>query len=208
MRILLAAATSFELKTLMEQPPAGVRPVITGVGLVPATYHLSRAIATHSPDLVIQAGIAGCFDPARSLGEVIAVSEEVLADVGVEEHGQFKDLGDLGLQDPNEPPFQGGRLPNPHLTRFAGLPTGRSISVSEITTRPDRIRHYKDRYAPLVESMEGAALHYVCLKENIPFLQVRALSNYIGERDKTRWKIAPALANLQQAITQLLNEQR
>jgi futalosine hydrolase len=206
MRILLAAATPFEIKTLMEQPPAGVLPLVTGVGLVPATYHLQKAIATHAPDLVIQAGIAGCFDPARRLGDVMAVSEEIFADVGVEEHGQLKDLYDLGLQVPDEPPFVAGRLPNPHLARFTGLPTGRSISVSEITTRPDRIRWYTDRYAPLIESMEGAALHYVCLQEKVPFLQVRALSNYIGERDKTRWRIGPALANLQQAIIQLLNE--
>lgn len=207
MRILLAAATPFEIDTLTEQLPANVKTVITGVGLVPATYHVQKAIAADRPDLVIQAGIAGCFDLDRPLGEVVAVSEEVLADVGVEEQGRFRDLLDLGLQKPDTPPFRDGRLPNPHLDRFKNLPPARSLSVSEITTRPDRIQFYKERYDPLVESMEGAALHYVCLQENVPFLQVRALSNYIGERDKTRWLIGPSLANLRKAITQLLNEQ-
>lgn len=199
MRILLAAATPFELK----EPPEGVQTVITGVGLVAATYHLQKAIAAGKPDLVIQAGIAGCFDDTHALGDVIAVSEEVIADLGVEENGGFRSLGDLGLL----PPGENGRLPNPHL-HLTSLPAGRSVSVSEITTRPDRIRWYIERYAPLVESMEGAALHYVCLHEQVPFLQLRAISNYIGERDKTRWRIGPALENLHAALTKILNEHR
>jgi futalosine hydrolase len=44
--------------------------------------------------------------------------------------------------------------------------------------------------------MEGAALHYVCLKEKIPFLQVRAISNYITRRDRNAWRMAEAIASL------------
>jgi futalosine hydrolase len=35
--------------------------------------------------------------------------------------------------------------------------------------------------------MEGAALHYTCLMEKIPFMQLRSISNYIAERDKSKW---------------------
>jgi futalosine hydrolase len=31
--------------------------------------------------------------------------------------------------------------------------------------------------------MEGAALHFVCLQEDISFIQLRAISNFVGERD-------------------------
>jgi futalosine hydrolase len=202
MRILLAAATPLEIGPLMERPH-----VITGVGLVSSTYHLQKAIAARAPDLVIQAGIAGCFDPSLALGGLVAVSEEVIADLGVEETGRFRDLRDLGLLDPNEAPYRGGLLVNPHLARVnpLGWPLARGISVSEISTRPERIRWYMEHYAPLVESMEGAALHYVCLQEKVPFLQVRALSNYVGERDKARWKMGPALVSLQEGLAQLLD---
>ncbi len=44
--------------------------------------------------------------------------------------------------------------------------------------------------------MEGAALHYVCLQEQIPFVQIRSVSNYVGERDKTKWKMKEAIENL------------
>jgi futalosine hydrolase len=40
--------------------------------------------------------------------------------------------------------------------------------------------------------------------ENIPFIQIRALSNYIGERDKTKWKLHEAVANLNLELQRLI----
>ncbi len=54
--------------------------------------------------------------------------------------------------------------------------------------------------------MEGAALHFVCLRERIPFLQLRTISNKIGERDKTKWNIGLAILNLNAELILLLNE--
>ena len=51
---------------------------------------------------------------------------------------------------------------------------------------------YENKFLPVIESMEGAALHYVCLMEKIPFLQIRSISNYIGERDKKKWNMKDA----------------
>ena len=60
----------------------------------------------------------------------------------------------------------------------------------------NRIAYYKNQLNASVESMEGAALHYVALQEKIPFLQMRSLSNFVGERDKTKWVMDVAIANL------------
>lgn len=54
--------------------------------------------------------------------------------------------------------------------------------------------------------MEGAALHYTCLLENIPFMQVRAISNYVGERDKSKWKMKEAIRNLNDSIIKIIEE--
>ena len=52
--------------------------------------------------------------------------------------------------------------------------------------------------------MEGAALHYVCNSFNIPYLQIRSISNYIGERDKSKWEIKKAIENLNKEIIKLI----
>ena len=44
--------------------------------------------------------------------------------------------------------------------------------------------------------MEGAAFFYVCLCENIPFLQIRAISNYVEQRNEKNWNIPLAIKNL------------
>jgi len=80
-----------------------------------------------------------------------------------------------------------------------------AISVNQITSSPQTIRLYEAKYKPVVESMEGAALHYVCLMEKTPFLQLRGISNYIGERNKKNWKIKESVANLNNELIRLLN---
>lgn len=60
------------------------------------------------------------------------------------------------------------------------------ISVNEITTQAQKVRFYKKQFNPVIESMEGAALHYIALQEKIPFIQLRSTSNYIAERNKKK----------------------
>jgi futalosine hydrolase len=52
--------------------------------------------------------------------------------------------------------------------------------------------------------MEGAAVHYVGLMENVPFLQLRSISNLVGERDKKKWKLPLSIKNLNQTLIDLL----
>lgn len=208
MRILLAAATPFEIKTTLDGlSTEKVSHVITGIGLLAAAWSLQTAIRRVNPDLVIQAGIGGCFDGSLPLGSTVLIGEESVADMGVEEHGQFKTLFDMKLLEVNESPYTYSRLVNPHIGRLLlpGFSVCTGVSVNEVTTRPERISYLIQHYRPVVESMEGAALHYVCLQEGIPFLQIRSLSNYIGERDKRLWQMGTAIGNLNTALGQYLD---
>jgi futalosine hydrolase len=213
MDILLAAATSFEIQPTTDFLRAGplnrlsVSTLITGVGSTATTWSLMRQIDRHPPDLVIQAGIAGCFT-GRPRGEVLVVEEEVLADLGVWEDHRFKTLFDLKLADGDTPPFSAGRLINPYrkLLHLTALELVRSATVNEITTDPDRIRWHQQNTAAVVEGMEGGALHYVCLQEKIAFLQLRAVSNEIGVRDKTKWDIRSAITRLNEELIRLLQQ--
>jgi len=79
------------------------------------------------------------------------------------------------------------------------------VSTNEITTSKQKVKFYKDTFNPVVESMEGAALHYVCLMEQIPFLQLRSISNYIGERNKKNWNMKESIINLNKELISLLH---
>jgi len=54
--------------------------------------------------------------------------------------------------------------------------------------------------------MEGAAVFYVCLFEKIPFLEIRAISNYVEVRDTTKWDIPTAIENLTDELFRFLRK--
>jgi futalosine hydrolase len=53
--------------------------------------------------------------------------------------------------------------------------------------------------------MEGAALHFIALHQKIPFIQLRSISNNVGERDKTKWKIKEAISNLNEELKNFID---
>jgi futalosine hydrolase len=214
MNILLAAATFNEIQpasAFMDSPEfqsdkTRCSVLITGVGGIATTYNLTRSIRDDRPDFALLAGVAGSFRSELLPGSVVCVNEELIGDLGAEESKEFRDVFDLGLITHNEFPFQEKILKNPniHSKDAYGLMPVRSISINEITTRKERIESLLNKYNPEIESMEGAAFHYVCLQENIPFLQIRGISNYVGERNKENWNLNLAITNLNKVIIELL----
>jgi len=208
MKILIVSATQMEVDLAKEhlKDIYNIFFLVTGVGMLATAVSLTKYLSRNQPDLVIQVGIAGCFDQNTPLGSVVLVKEEILGDLGVEEYGIWKDLFVIKLIDLDTPPFTKGMLLNQHLSKYnrLGLPTVTAITVNEITTRPPRILQQQLIYNPQIETMEGAALHYVCNDFYIPYLQIRGISNYIGERDKTRWNIREAVENANQLALDLI----
>ena len=86
------------------------------------------------------------------------------------------------------------------------MPQVKAITVNEITTHKNRIEHLVKKYDPVIESMEGAALHYVCNEMKIPFLQIRSISNYISDRDKHNWKLKESISNLNKTVLKYIDQ--
>jgi futalosine hydrolase len=216
MTCLLVAATPFEIAPFLDHYKKGslslpgdlsIDVLISGIGLTATTWSLTRQMYIKRPDFIVQAGIAGCFDPQIALGTVVAIKQELIADQGVVEQGRLKTLFDLGLVKPGRYPFSKGWLVNKSdILKKIKLKKVNGISVNEITSSAKKKIFYTEAFAPITESMEGAALHYVCLLEKIPFLQLRSVSNYIGERNKKNWMLKESITNLNKELIHLLQQ--
>lgn len=214
MYILLVAATENEIKTTSDWLTSvkggvnghEVEVLITGVGSTATTYALTRQLLWRSPEMVIQAGIGGSFKKEYPPETVAFIGEEVLADLGVFQQNGFNDIFDLGLTAENDHPFTNRMLVNPQLETWVkyGLPFLRGATINCISSTSEQIDVIKNKYNPAIESMEGAALHYACLMEHIPFIQLRAVSNFVGERDKNKWKMMEAIAVLNEKLRRIL----
>jgi futalosine hydrolase len=216
MRITIIAAMELELAPARKQLTAehltakgvDLRYLYTGVGILESTYAIAREMDRHRPQLAIQAGIGGSFDRDRfGLASVMAVGEEVVGDIGVVEGHGFQNIFDMGFADPHGHPYRSGLLINPHhaLLEATGLPVVRGLTVNEISTDPVKMQMMTAKYRPVIESMEGAPFHYVCLDQQVPFLQLRAVSNFIGERDRSNWDFKGSVKNLNETLIQLVH---
>lgn len=220
MKLLFAAATAAEIQpcldTLQSRSVAPgvfqcgqweVTVCITGVGLMAATYSLTRALTGRHYDFVLQAGIGGSFGLQRSLGSVVVVGTEALGDLGAEDHANFIDIFTLGFVQPDEPPFSGGKLVNTMsgIPFPLDLPVVDGLTVHTVSGSAGTIAARLARHTVGVESMEGAALHYVCLQLGVPFLQVRAISNYVTPRDRASWQIGKAIGAINNQLVTWLD---
>jgi futalosine hydrolase len=214
MDILLIAATNFEIQPTINFLAARdyifgnnrFNVQIAGIGSMSTAYWLTKTIEKKRPGLIIQAGIGGSFSPDYPPGSLVLVNEEVSGDLGVEENNEFKDVFDMGLPQITDP-YTGKSLVNNHvdLLQQQKLPLVKAVTISEITTRPERMRQLQQNYQPVVESMEGAAFHYVALIEKIPYMQLRAVSNFVGERDKNKWKMKEAINLLNEKLMEIVS---
>jgi futalosine hydrolase len=179
--------------------------LVTGPGMLQTAYLLTKHIALRKLDLMVQAGVAGGFTDAMKPGKVVAVQSEVFSDIGVMEKTGWHDLFDMRFVKKNEFPFKNGRLVNPDkvLLQRSRLPLVRAATVNQVSTQKKQIAAIAEKYKPQIETMEGAAFHYVALREKIPFLQVRAISNRVGERNKSKWALQPAIENLNRELIRL-----
>ena len=182
--------------------------LITGVGVTHATYQITDVLNKNQFNLCIQAGICGAFDRKILIGEVVEVIAEKNAQTGAEDGDIFLDIFELGLQNKNEFPYKNGWIEN-ELKPFKSLQKIKSVKAITVETvhgKEESIIRTENKYQPAVESMEGSAFFYCCSMKNIPFIQIRAVSNYVEKRNKTNWNIPLAVQNLNILLEQLLNE--
>lgn len=198
MQKLVLAATEKEILPFKEAfPDANI--LIGGVGTVSTVYQLMKYIFLHKVDFIIQAGIAGSFNKERALGSVVVVQNDVLSQSGVWEQNQIFTLGEKGISDKVLPLTN-----NEDLNRW-NLPVVDAVTI-DLINDTELNECIATKYPAEIESMEGAALHYVCLKEQIPFVQLRAISNYVGDRNKQNWKIEDAIANLNKELIRIYTQ--
>ena len=206
MRVIITAATNLELdgcakkaSQVFKKSKLNISFHATGIGMLASGVKLTQLTTTYKPDLIIQMGIAGTYSKNEPLGKVMVVASESIADLGVRENGTFKDLFETGLQKENEAPFKKRKLMNQGIKKVNLLKsdTAAGVTINEITTLPKRIKEIIEAHNPVLESMEGAALHYVGCFTKTPFIQIRAISNYVGERNKAKWKLKESIEQLE-----------
>ena len=56
------------------------------------------------------------------------------------------------------------------------------------------------------ENMEGAAAAHVCALYDVSFLEIRAISNLVEDRDRSAWKVEEAFTAVQIAVSRIVRD--
>lgn len=204
MNILLVTATRQELGNIealnnLKKNFPNLELLVTGVGMVKATFSLSSLIHLQRPDFVLHAGICGSYKPEIPIGSVVNVISEEFADLGIDDRGKFipyHEKGDVDVE---------GKLINPkNYSDLFGLSSVHGITVNMANGNKPTIERVTQQFNPDVESMEGAAIFYSCLKLGIPFCEIRAVSNFVEPRNINNWNIPLAIKNLTTIIPEVI----
>ncbi|SER03303.1 futalosine hydrolase [Streptomyces sp. yr375] len=178
---------------------AGVGPALAAASVSAA---LTAAALRGDPyALVVSAGIAGGFAPAAPVGSLVVADEITAADLGAETADGFLPVTELGFGTvTHRPPESLVR----DATAATGAPAGAVLTVSTVTGTAARAAALRERHPrALAEAMEGFGVAEAAAAHGVPVLEIRAVSNPVGPRDRAAWRIGEALAALTTAFGKL-----
>lgn len=217
--VLITAATEKEMECLGRVAGSsgsapgllkGAEKLITGVGPVSATYTIMNYLMRNNiPRLVVNIGIAGSYRDSYPPGTVLLPAEDRFADLGVADGDRFIPLHLAGIEGIDDKFTPSGRYyPAEDIMDIMpdDMPRVKAVTVSTATGSAKKRDELISAFDADVETMEGAAVYYVCSNEKISCIGIRAVSNMVGPRDKTKWDIPLALDELGKAADRILSQ--
>ncbi|MFE1247054.1 futalosine hydrolase [Streptomyces sp. NPDC058735] len=208
-RVLIATAVPLERDAVARALPGGGDLDVIAAGVGPALAAASTASALTAAalrgtpyGLVVSAGIGGGFQPSAPVGSLVVADEIVAADLGAETADGFVPVTDLGFGTVrHRPPAALVR----QAAEATGARTGAVLTVSTVTGTAERAARLWERHpTALAEAMEGFGVAEAAAAQGVPVLEVRAISNPVGPRDRAAWRIPDALTALTEGFGKLL----
>ncbi|WP_307585783.1 futalosine hydrolase [Paenibacillus wynnii] len=208
-RVLIVTAVEAERDAVLRGLKGSDRfhVVAAGAGTAAAAAGTAAALAAESYGCVISAGIGGGFPGRAPLGSLVVASEMIAADLGAETPEGFRNAAELGFGSVSVPADPGTVQAVAAALAAAGLPvsTGPVLTVSTATGTAETAAALAARVpGAAAEAMEGHGVAVAAQALGLMALEIRAISNPVGPRDRAAWKIGDALDALTAAATILL----
>jgi futalosine hydrolase len=214
--ILIVSATQFEIQPLLEKysivvtgeglyesfitETRSLSVLITGVGMVNTAFMMGK-YSHRVYDAILNVGICGAFDHHLKLGDVVHITLDELSEMGAENGDEFIKYKDLELPGTNK--YHNNWIKQ--SKELNALKIVKAITINKVHGSDDSIEYTKKIFAPDVESMEGGAFFAAC-KGLSNFTQIRAVSNYVEKRDKSKWDISLAISHLNKKVLNIITE--
>ncbi|ALC22455.1 futalosine hydrolase [Streptomyces pristinaespiralis] len=177
--------------------------LVGGVGPAAAAAATATALAVADTPygLVVSAGIGGGFPSHAPVGSLVVSDTVVAADLGADTPDGFLPVDELGFGRTSHPSPAGLSA---LVARTLGAAHAPVLTVSTVTGSAARAAELARRHPrAAAEAMEGFGVAEAAAAHGVPVVEIRAVSNAVGPRDRAAWRIGEALAALREAFQQL-----
>ena len=159
--------------------------VVCGVGKVNAAMCALMLIEKYNPDLVLNSGVAGSLSPIVGIGDIVVATKSVEHDMNGTALGDKQ--GEITFPDGNMMFFECDKQASTLLAAICkeipDTKVAQGIIASGDIFVSDRKQRFKinDRFGALACEMEGAAIGHVCVRCEVPYGIIRAISDDLDE---------------------------
>lgn len=187
-----------------------------GMGKVNAAHSATLMLTRYDADALVIFGIGGAYPGSGArIGDLVLAKEEIAGDEGVLTRDGFKGTEFIGIPllktansriynvYPASEPLLEKSLKKLRSLRYPVL-EGSFVTLSTCTGTSARASELETNYKASCENMEGAAAAHVAALHEVPWLEIRCISNIVEDRDLRNWDIPRAAAVVQNAVLQLV----
>ena len=197
-----------------------LRILVTGPGIVNTVQAITACVENARPSLILQTGCGGGFRQlGMTNGDIAVATTEVDIHLGIETGKHNAPLQEIpfpvleidGKALKENYPLNLNLAETAFLRLKAvfgrkgiGVFKGPFITGSIVTGSEERAAFLFKAFSPCIESMEGAGAAFLSYYYQLPFLEIRCVSNMVGKRDLSRWDLSLACQRAGQATADVI----
>ena len=174
-----------------------------GVGKVNAAMATQLMISLYQPDLILNAGVAGCFDHAE-IGDLVLAEQFMQHDF---------DTSNIGDEEGFVSTVNCTYFPTSDFAKAkaamdkVGMPyrTGLVATGDWFGVDCDRSRHIAEKFHPLLCEMEGCAIAQVCLRNGVKFMSLKSVSDCLFEHHDFYFNFPTAMKDLNRVVVKFID---
>ena len=204
---LILVPTQLELARLEDSggfPPEHAWTAVCGFGVAAAAARTADLLARHAPKQVLLVGIAGAYDiETHPTGTALAFNAVASHGIGAGEGDSFQGPSSLGF--PQWPASEEAGAVEDLIELQTPGGDGLLLTTCAASDSAERASKLLELHpGALAEDMEGFGVALACHLARTPCWIVRGISNQVGDREPTHWRIPTALSAARRHALELL----
>ena len=182
--------------------PHEVIAVAGGVGKVNAAMAAQFTILKYAPDLMIDVGVAGCFENVE-IGTLLNAQAFVQHDVDTTAVGD--PIGLVSTVNCVEFPVSAFDIAGKTLDKL-GIPYRQGLGATGdwFATGTERAEWIRSTFKPLCCDMEGGAIAQVCYRNQVPVMAIKSVSDCLFGDGNYQFNFPKAMENLNETVMQMI----